>query len=100
MTWWKQALGLEKRATQLSYDQIASMIDGMEGRQIAGLAVNDKTALQVATVLACGPKPWRWSSEHHSLLKSSVGRALGPISCRLIARLCGMKRWSVALREV
>jgi len=53
MTWWKQALGLEKRATQLSYDQIASMIDGMEGRQIAGLAVNDKTALQVATVLAC-----------------------------------------------
>jgi HK97 family phage portal protein len=53
MSWLKRALGLEKRAEQLSYDQIADMIDGMEGRRVAGLAVNDKTALQVATVLAC-----------------------------------------------
>lgn len=45
--------GLERRATQLTYDQIADLIDGTGGGRVAGLAVNDKTALQVATVLAC-----------------------------------------------
>ena len=36
-----------------SYDQVASLIDGVGGGTVAGVAVTDKTALQVATVLAC-----------------------------------------------
>lgn len=42
-----------RKATQLTYDQIASLLDGAQGGNIAGVVVNDKTALQVSTVLAC-----------------------------------------------
>jgi len=44
---------VERKATQLTYDQVAALIDGNGGGRIAGVVVNDKTALQVATVLAC-----------------------------------------------
>lgn len=43
----------ERRATQLTYDQVAGLIDGTSGGTVAGVAVTDKTALQVSTVLAC-----------------------------------------------
>lgn len=46
-------LGREKRAAQLTYDQIATLIDGGGSGAVAGVTVNDKTALQVTTVLAC-----------------------------------------------
>jgi HK97 family phage portal protein len=42
-----------RKATELTYDQIASLIDGAHGGMVAGVAVTDKAALQVATVLAC-----------------------------------------------
>lgn len=42
-----------RKATQLTYDQIANLIDGVGGGRVAGVTVNDKTALQVATVLSC-----------------------------------------------
>lgn len=42
-----------RKAAQLTYDQVAALIDGASGGTIAGVAVTDKTALQVATVLAC-----------------------------------------------
>ena len=42
-----------RKAAQLTYDQIASLIDGNGSSQIAGVTVTEKTALQVATVLAC-----------------------------------------------
>lgn len=43
-----------RKATELTYDQIASLLDsGDGGGRIAGVAVTSKTALQVATVLAC-----------------------------------------------
>lgn len=42
-----------RKATELTYDQIASLIDGTDGGRVAGVVVNDKTALQVVTVLAC-----------------------------------------------
>lgn len=42
-----------RKAAQLTYDQIATLIDGNGGSSVAGVAVTDKTALQVATVLAC-----------------------------------------------
>ncbi|MFZ9960063.1 MAG: phage portal protein [Candidatus Limnocylindrus sp.] len=45
--------GREKRAAQLTYDQIATLIDGGGSGAVAGVTVNDKTALQVTTVLAC-----------------------------------------------
>ncbi len=52
MSWWRRLLG--QKSTLLTYDQIASLIDGSDaGRSVAGMIVNDKTALQVATVLAC-----------------------------------------------
>ena len=44
---------LGRKAAQLTYDQVASLIDGVSGGTVAGVAVTDKTALQVATVLAC-----------------------------------------------
>ena len=44
---------LGRKAAQLTYDQVASLIDGVGGGTVAGVAVTDKTALQVATVLAC-----------------------------------------------
>jgi len=44
---------LGRKSAQLTYDQVASLIDGVGGGAIAGSHVNDKTALQVSTVLAC-----------------------------------------------
>lgn len=41
-----------RKAKELTYDQIAND-DGVGGGYVAGVAVNDKTALQVSTVLAC-----------------------------------------------
>lgn len=43
----------ERKATELTYDQIADLIDGTSGGTVAGVTVTDKTALQVSTVLAC-----------------------------------------------
>lgn len=42
-----------RKATQLTYDQVANLIDGVSGGSVAGVTVTDKTALQVSTVLAC-----------------------------------------------
>lgn len=42
-----------RKAAQLTYDQLASLIDGNGGGTVAGYAVTDKTAMQVSTVLAC-----------------------------------------------
>jgi len=42
-----------RKAAQLTYDQVADLIDGSSGGRIAGVHVSDKTALQVSTVLAC-----------------------------------------------
>lgn len=53
MSFWKRLLGIEKRAAQLTYDQLAALIDGNGGGTVAGYNVTDKTALQVSTVLAC-----------------------------------------------
>lgn len=45
---------LGRKATELTYDQVASLIDGGSGSaRVAGVTVTDKTALQVSTVLAC-----------------------------------------------
>jgi HK97 family phage portal protein len=45
---------LSRKATELTYDQIASLIDGNGGAaKVAGVTVTEKTALQVSTVLAC-----------------------------------------------
>ena len=43
----------DRKAAQLTYDQVASLIDGVGGGSFAGAVVTDKTALQVSTVLAC-----------------------------------------------
>lgn len=43
----------ERKASQLTYDQVAALIDGYGGGNYAGVAVTDKTALQVSTVLGC-----------------------------------------------
>lgn len=42
-----------RKAAELTYDQVASLIDGIGGSMVAGVVVNEKTALQVSTVLAC-----------------------------------------------
>lgn len=42
-----------RKAAQLTYDQVASLIDGVNGGAVAGVVVTDKSALQVSTVLAC-----------------------------------------------
>lgn len=42
-----------RKAAELTYDQIATLIDGANGGTVAGVAVTEKTALQVSTVLAC-----------------------------------------------
>lgn len=42
-----------RKATQLTYDQIANLIDGSGSYQVAGVNVTEKTALQCQTVLAC-----------------------------------------------
>lgn len=51
MSFWKNLFG--RKAAQLTYDQLAALIDGNGGGTVAGYAVTDKTALQVSTVLAC-----------------------------------------------
>ena len=48
----KQAV-LGRKAVELTYDQIAALIDGSGGGSVAGVVVTEKTALQVSTVLAC-----------------------------------------------
>lgn len=42
-----------RKAAQLTYDQVADLIDGTGSSVVAGVTVNEKTALQVSTVLAC-----------------------------------------------
>ena len=42
-----------RKAAELTYDQVAGLIDGSGGGVVAGVHVTEKTALQVATVLAC-----------------------------------------------
>lgn len=42
-----------RKAAELTYDQVAGLIDGISAGAVAGVAVTEKTALQVATVLAC-----------------------------------------------
>lgn len=42
-----------RKAAELTYDQVAGLIDGSLGGRVAGVTVTDKTALQVSTVLAC-----------------------------------------------
>jgi len=42
-----------QKATQLTYEQIASLIDGGSMRLVGGVAVSASSALQVSTVLAC-----------------------------------------------
>ena len=42
-----------RKSAQLTYDQIANLIDGVSGSVVAGVTVTDKTALQVSTVLDC-----------------------------------------------
>lgn len=44
---------LGRKAAELTYDQVANLIDGNGGRVIAGVHVTEKTAMQVSTVLAC-----------------------------------------------
>lgn len=44
---------LGRKAAQLTYDQVAGLIDGFSSGSIAGVAVTEKTAIQVSTVLAC-----------------------------------------------
>jgi HK97 family phage portal protein len=43
----------ERKATQLTYDQIAGLLDDNVGGRVAGVNVTGKAALQVSTVLAC-----------------------------------------------
>lgn len=42
-----------RKASELTYDQVANLIDGSGGSVVAGVTVTDKSALQVSTVLAC-----------------------------------------------
>lgn len=44
---------LGRKAAQLTYDQIAGLIDGNGGGMVAGMRVTESTALQVSTVLSC-----------------------------------------------
>lgn len=44
---------LGRKAAELTYDQVANLIDGSGGKVVAGVHVTEKTALQVSTVLAC-----------------------------------------------
>lgn len=46
-----QAFG--RKAKELTYDQLAALIDGANGGSVAGVHVTERTALQVSTVLAC-----------------------------------------------
>lgn len=47
------ALFGEQKAGQLTYDQVADLIDDASGATVGGVAVTGRTALQVSTVLAC-----------------------------------------------
>jgi HK97 family phage portal protein len=49
----RMRLAFGQKAASLTYDQIASLIDGTGSRTVAGVTVTEKTALQVSTVLAC-----------------------------------------------
>lgn len=52
MKWLDRLIG--RKATELTYDQVAALIDGGSGAaSVAGVTVTEKTALQVSTVLAC-----------------------------------------------
>lgn len=52
MKWLDRILG--RKATELTYDQVAALIDsGTGAARVAGVTVTEKTALQVSTVLAC-----------------------------------------------
>lgn len=42
-----------RKAAELTYDQVAALIDGASVGRVAGVTVTEKTALQVSTVLAC-----------------------------------------------
>lgn len=53
MNIFKRLATLGKRAKELTYDQIANLIDGGGGWEIAGVHVNERTALEVSTVLDC-----------------------------------------------
>ncbi len=44
---------LNRKASELTYDQIANLIDGTGGGTVGGVVVTEKTALQVSTVLSC-----------------------------------------------
>lgn len=44
---------LGRKAAQLTYEQIAGLIDGNGGGMVAGVHVSESSALQVSTVLAC-----------------------------------------------
>lgn len=44
---------LGRKSAQLTYDQVAKLIDGGGGGMVGGMHVTAKTALQVTTVLAC-----------------------------------------------
>lgn len=44
---------LGRKAKELTYDQVAELIDARLGKNVAGTLVTDQAALQVATVLAC-----------------------------------------------
>jgi len=46
-----QAFG--RKAKELTYDQIAALLDGGAGANVAGVHVTERTALGVSTVLAC-----------------------------------------------
>lgn len=53
---WLQRIGgrlFSRRSKELTYDQIASLLDDAYGGRVAGVSITDKTALQVSTVLAC-----------------------------------------------
>jgi HK97 family phage portal protein len=53
MSWLDRLFGRGRKAAQLTYDQVADLIDGVSGGRVAGAAVTEKTALQVTTVLSC-----------------------------------------------
>jgi HK97 family phage portal protein len=53
MSWLSRLRGIGRKAKELTYDQVASLIDANGGSTVAGMVVTDKTALQVTTVLDC-----------------------------------------------
>lgn len=53
MSWLDRLLPLGRKAKELTYDQIAGLIDGGGSSGAADLGVSRKSALQVSTVLAC-----------------------------------------------